>query len=78
MVIKDKLFFRDEDNNRIYVTKEGHWYGINKNKQSINLNNMILLLEDAGFDIKKLEKSGSNVMLEINEEAIQEDFDVSK
>lgn len=78
MVIRDKLVFRDESENRIYVTKEGHWYGINKKKEILGLNNMILLLESAGFNIGRLEKTNGNIMLEINEETIQEDFDVSK
>lgn len=73
MVVKDKLVFRDEEDNKIYVTKEGHWYGINRKKQQLDLNNMILLLESVGFNIARLTKDNGNVMLEINEEKIEEE-----
>lgn len=78
MVVKDNLFLRDEDGNRIYVTKEGHWHGVDKKKLQLNLNQIILILEGAGFNIGRIEKTGGNVMLEVNEEAIENEFDVSK
>lgn len=78
MVAKDNLFLRDEDDNRIYVTKEGHWYGVDRKKLQLNLNQIILILEGAGFNIARVEKNGGNVMLEVSEEAIENEFDVSK
>lgn len=74
MATKDKLVFSDKAGNMLYTSKEGFWYGRNKDGKQINLNEIIILVERAGFNIERLEKINGKIMLLMEDEAVEKDL----
>lgn len=74
MVVGDKLVFADKKGNRLYVTKDGMWYGYDKKNAVINLNSLIILVESAGFIIERIEKISGKIRLVLEDEAVEKDL----
>lgn len=70
----DKLVFADKKGNRLFVTRDGMWYGYDKKEHVIDLNNLIILVEGAGFTIDRIEKFKGRVKLVLEDEAIEKDL----
>jgi len=50
------------------------WYGYDKEGTVLNLNNLILLVEEAGYEIERLEKYKGQVHLVLEDEAVEKDL----
>lgn len=74
LAIGDKLVFSDRKGNSLFVTKEGTWYGYDEKGYTVDLNNLILLVERAGFDIDRIEKVKGKIRLVFEDEAIERDL----
>lgn len=74
MAIGDELIYDDKKGNRLFVSKDGTLYAYKTNGKLHNLNNLIIIVERAGFVIERIEKINGDVKLVLEDEAIEEDL----
>jgi len=71
---RNKPVFYGKNGSSLFVTKYMEWYGYDKEGTVLNLNNLILLVEEAGYEIERLEKYKGQVHLVLEDEAVEKDL----